>query len=133
MLHKVITVLLHKVEIRVSVGRSATKSEYEARRDSPIRADIKKIPRILVRVKVGTPENTISGCAHEFEKLSEVARAFGGRKRKGERAALQRKAEDTYPCLLLSMSRGATARMYVHVQMSRRMTSKRDWKLNSAD
>jgi hypothetical protein len=38
-----------------------------------------------------------------------------------------------HPCLLLSMSRGATARMYVQVQMSKRMTSSRDWKLNSAD
>lgn len=46
---------------------------------------------------------------------------------------IERRMEGTYPCLLLSISRGATARMYVQVQMSRRMTSKRDWKLKSAD
>lgn len=39
----------------------------------------------------------------------------------------------TYPSLLRSIKRGATARTYVHVQIRRRMTSKRDWKLNSAD
>ena len=32
-----------------------------------------------------------------------------------------------------SMRRGATARTYVHVQMRRRMTRRRDWKLNNAD
>ena len=40
---------------------------------------------------------------------------------------------ETHPCLLLSMSRGATARMYVQVQMSRRITSRSDWKLKRAD
>ena len=43
------------------------------------------------------------------------------------------KNEETHPCLLLSMSRGATARMYVQVQMSRRITSRSDWKLKRAD
>ena len=44
-----------------------------------------------------------------------------------------KKKEKTHPCLLLSMSRGATARMYVQVQISKRITSRRDWKLKSAD
>jgi hypothetical protein len=39
----------------------------------------------------------------------------------------------TYPCLFRSMSRGATERTYVQVQMVRRMTRRRDWKLKSAD
>ena len=56
---------------------------------------------------------------------------WGGRRKGGPR--IEKKMEGTYPCLLLSISRGATARMYVQVQMSRRMTSKRDWKLKSAD
>jgi len=37
------------------------------------------------------------------------------------------------PCLWLSTSRGVTARMYVQVQMSRRITRRSDWKLKSAD
>lgn len=39
----------------------------------------------------------------------------------------------THPSLLRSIKRGATARTYVHVHIRRRMTSRRDWKLNSAD
>ena len=39
----------------------------------------------------------------------------------------------THPCLLLSISRGATARMYVQVQISRSITRRSDWKLKSAD
>jgi hypothetical protein len=35
------------------------------------------MPRNLVRVTVGTPENTISGSAHEFEKLPEAVRVEG--------------------------------------------------------
>lgn len=41
--------------------------------------------------------------------------------------------QDTHPSLFLSMMRGATARTYVHVQIMRRMTRRRDWKLNNAD
>ena len=38
-----------------------------------------------------------------------------------------------HPSLFLSMIRGATDLMYVHVHMRRRMTRRRDWKLNKAD
>ena len=74
----------------------------------------------------------MSGWAHESEILPETVRVIQG-KVKGRQSHIAIKAEITYPSLLLSMSRGATARTYVQVQMSRRMTSKRDWKLKSAD
>lgn len=38
-----------------------------------------------------------------------------------------------HPCLFRSTNRGATARTYVHVHIRRRMTSRSDWKLKSAD
>lgn len=39
----------------------------------------------------------------------------------------------TCPCLFLSMSRGATARTYVHVHMVNNITNSSDWKLKRAD
>lgn len=37
------------------------------------------------------------------------------------------------PCLCLSIKAGKTLRVYAHVQMKRRITRRRDWKLKSAD
>jgi hypothetical protein len=39
----------------------------------------------------------------------------------------------THPCLLLWICHGATVRMYMHVQIRRRMMRRRDWKSNSTD
>jgi hypothetical protein len=88
---------------------------------------MKKIPRNLAGGTVSTG-NTISGCTHASEKRTSTIWAFGE-----EEGYIAKKIEGTYPCLLLSMSRGATARMYVQVQMSRSKTRRRDWKLKSAD
>lgn len=96
---------------------------------------MKKIPRILIRVTVSNGKHdrrmyyiNPKSCRKPYGSSME-----GEGKERESRSAKKKIKKDTYPCLLLSMSRGATARMYVQVQMSRRMTSKRDWKLKSAD
>lgn len=74
----------------------------------PIRADLKTRPGNLN----GVTQMSISSCyLREKEKVGW----------------------STNPCLFRSTRLGATARTYVHVQMPRRMTRRRAWKLNRAD
>ena len=94
------------------------------KRDSPIRADMKNTPRKLQSRPLAS-ENR--GTAFE--------RGMGGGQKRDKCRlwVASTKSEGTHPCLLPSISRGETARMYVQVQTSRSMTRRSDWKLKSAD
>jgi hypothetical protein len=104
----------------------AVKGTVE-RGDAPIRANMKKIPRKLKRY-ISTGETRIS------KVMSKHADKWSGFGIAGARSAGTKERADV-PFLLLSISRGAreTARMYLQVQVRRRMTSSSDGKLKSAD
>ena len=118
--HKAIIVLLQRAQN--SFGQPGT--DGRGKPDAPILADMKKTLRKLQREQLAS-KNDVRGVGSGQADISEGVQVHtcGSREENG----------CTHPCLLLSISRGATARIYEQVQISRSTARRSDWKLKSAD